>query len=305
MVHKLLMNNNYSIIYNPISGNGKANHLVKKLQEDFNQRKIKYTIYQSQYSGHVKSLCMNKGLKNFIIIGGDGTFNEALNGFMKRPNKSYENINVGFLPGGTGNSFMHDLNGATYQKALKIILNGQTKRIDVLKLNFNKNLSNFSYSLNIVGWGLASDINILSDKLRFLGGVRYNVASLYYIFNKQVRSATITIDKKSNYKKYLFVMCLNTMHTGKGMKAAPNAKLDDGLFDVIIINAKISKFKLLQLLPKLFTGDHIFSKDVEYLQAKYLEIDSDSIDVLNIDGENKFNTPVSISIVPKVLNIFY
>ena len=147
-------------------------------------------------------------------------------------------------------------------------------------------------------------INILSDKLRFLGGIRYNIASLYYIFNKKVRSATITIDKVITKKKYLFIMCLNTIHTGKGMKAAPNAKLDDGFFDIIIINAEISKFKLLTLLPKLFTGDHIFSKDVEYLQAKHLEINSDSIDMLNIDGENKYQTPISIDIVPKVLNIF-
>ena len=100
-------------------------------------------------------------------------------------------------------------------------------------------------------------------------------------------------------------MCLNTIHTGKGMKAAPNAKLDDGFFDIIIINAKISKLKLLKLLPKLFTGDHIYSKDVEYLQAKHLEIKSDSIDMLNIDGENKYQTPISIDIIPKGLNIFY
>ena len=100
-------------------------------------------------------------------------------------------------------------------------------------------------------------------------------------------------------------MCLNTIHTGRGMKAAPNAKLDDGLFDIIILNEKISKFKLLKLLPKLFTGDHICSRDIEYLQAKYLDINSETIDMLNIDGENKYHSPVSISIIPKVLNIFY
>ena len=100
-------------------------------------------------------------------------------------------------------------------------------------------------------------------------------------------------------------MCLNTIHTGKGMKAAPNAKLDDGFFDIIILNAKISKFKLLKLLPKLFTGNHIYSQNIEYLQAKYLEINSETIDMLNIDGENKYHTPLSISIIPKALNIFY
>ena len=234
------MNNDYCIIYNPVSGNGKSNYIVKRLQEDLNKKNIQYKIYHSKYPGDIKFLCINKGKKNFIIIGGDGTFNEAVNGFMKRKIQGgLKNINVGFLPGGTGNSFMHDLNGETYKKALKIILNGNTKKIDILKLNFNQQSDENKYSLNIVGWGLASDVNILSDKLRFLGGIRYNIASLYYIFNKKIRSARITIDKNINKKKYLFIMCLNTIHTGKGMKAAPNAKLDDGLFDVIIINAKI------------------------------------------------------------------
>jgi YegS/Rv2252/BmrU family lipid kinase len=300
------MNNDYCIIYNPVSGNGESNYLVKRLKKDLDKRNIQYKIYQSKYSGDIKFLCTNKGEKNFIIIGGDGTFNEAVNGFMKRKDqRGLNNINIGFLPGGTGNAFMHDLNGETYQKAFEIILKGNTKKIDILKLSFNQLLHNNRYSLNIVGWGLASDINILSDKLRFLGGIRYNIASLYYIFNKKVRSATITIDKVITKKKYLFIMCLNTIHTGKGMKAAPNAKLDDGFFDIIIINAKISKLKLLKLLPKLFTGNHIFSKDVEYLQAKHLEINSDSIDMLNIDGENKYQTPISVDIIPKVLNIFY
>ena len=82
------MNNDYCIIYNPVSGNGKSNYLVKRLQEDLNKKNIQYKIYKSKYSGDIKSLCTNKGEKNFIIIGGDGTFNEAVNGFMIRKDPS-------------------------------------------------------------------------------------------------------------------------------------------------------------------------------------------------------------------------
>ena len=74
-------------------------------------------------------------VKNFIIIGGDGTFNEAVNGFMKRKIQGgLKNINVGFLPGGTGNSFMHDLNGETYKKALKILNNLDNQEDDYIEL---------------------------------------------------------------------------------------------------------------------------------------------------------------------------
>ena len=294
----------FCVIYNPISGNGKSHYIVKYLQKDLNNNNIQYKVYKSDYSGHIKDLCLNKKFNNFIVIGGDGTFNEAINGFMNRNN--IDNITVGFLPGGTGNSFMHDLNAKSYQKAIKKILHGRSKKIDVLKLNMKSNngKQNTKYSLNIVGWGLVSDINILADKLRFLGGIRYNIASLYYIFNKKIRKAKVTIDQIIKKKNYLFVMCLNTIHTGKGMKAAPDAKLDDGLLDIIILNANISKIQLLRLLPKLFTGKHIYSKKVDYLQAKSLEINSESKDMLNIDGENKYYTPISITVIPKAINIF-
>ena len=88
------MNKEFSIIYNPISGNGKSNYIVKRLQIDFNKRNIQYKLYQSEYSGHIKYLCTTINSENFIIIGGDGTFNEAINGFM---NKGYkENLNITF-----------------------------------------------------------------------------------------------------------------------------------------------------------------------------------------------------------------
>ena len=116
------------------------------------------------------------------------------------------------------------------------------------------------YSINIVGWGMISDINILAEKLRFMGSVRYTIASLYYIFNKKIRSAKIIIDgKKDNQSQYLFSLVANTIHTGKGMKVAPHAKMDDGLLDVITLDAKISKKDLLHLFPKIFSGEPLKS----------------------------------------------
>ena len=100
-------------------------------------------------------------------------------------------------------------------------------------------------------------------------------------------------------------MCLNTIHTGKGMKAAPNAKLDDGLLDIILLDSKISIIGLLFLLPKIFTGKHIESKHIDYLQAKSLSIQPSINEILNIDGENKLKTPVKVSVLPQKINIFY
>jgi len=289
----------YFVIYNPISGKGRSKKIIKHLINDLKKEEKNYNIKATKYPNHAKEICRSiKGYKNLILVGGDGTFNECINGLIL--NKNHLPI-VGFLPGGTGNSFMHDLKALEYEDAIKLILRENTKSIDVLKLNlFNR----VEYSINIVGWGMASDINILSEKLRFLGPSRYTIASIYYVFNKKSRRATINIDGDERTDEYLLILNLNTIHTGKGMKAAPGAIMNDGLLDVIIIKSNITKFQLLKLLPKIFTGEHINSDKVEYLQTKKISIKPQIDEILNIDGEMKCKTPVEISIIPKKLKIY-
>jgi len=288
----------YYVLFNPISGNGKAKVLVKKLISDLEKQKLTYKLIQSDYPGHAKKICKTlQNYKKIIIIGGDGTFNEVINGIMVNNHKP----TIGFLPGGTGNAMMYDLQATSYGAAMDIILKGKTKKIDVMKLDLSDHTE---YSINIVGWGMAGDINILSEKLRFLGAARYTISSMYYVFNKICRKAKIQIDGIEMIDNFLFILNLNTIHTGKGMKAAPNAKLDDGLIDVIILKSNISKLQLLLLLPKIFSGKHIFSNKVEYIQAKQVNIIPDYEEILNIDGEMKCSTPVNISIIPKAIEIF-
>ena len=288
----------YYIIVNPISGNGKSKNLMNNLTVDLENKNITYKIIKTEYSGHAKKICNNlQDYDKIIIIGGDGTFNEAINGIMLNNHKP----TIGFIPGGTGNAMMHDLNGTTYDKALDIILSNRTKKIDVMQLDFNDSIE---YSINIVGWGMAADINILSEKLRFLGPTRYTIASMYYVFNKVCRKAKIKIDEREIIDNFLFILTLNTIHTGRGMKAAPKAKLDDGLIDIIILKSNISKLELLLLLPKIFSGKHVLSDKVEYVQGKKINIIPDENEILNIDGEMRCSTPINISILPRRLEIF-
>ena len=88
------------------------------------------------------------------------------------------------------------------------------------------------------------------------------------------------------------------------MRAAPNAQLDDGLFDVIILNCMIGRFELMQLLPKIFTGEHIDSKHIDYVQTKEIELYPEKEELLNVDGEIKLKTPIKIKILPQILTYY-
>ena len=99
-------------------------------------------------------------------------------------------------------------------------------------------------------------------------------------------------------------MITNTIHTGKGMKAALNALIDDGLLDVIFLKPNIPKIQLLLLFPKLFSGKHIDSPYVKYINVKNIELIPEIDEFLNIDGEAKSKTPVKVTVIPKSLTIY-
>ena len=295
--------NNILLIVNPVSGikNNQlaAHNIVKYFKKKLINIDTIYTTNKGFAKEYVYNLKANK-YDSLLILGGDGTINEVLNGILSRKDK-YLPI-FGFLPGGTGNSVMHDLGYLTIESALSSIIKKKIKYIDVMAFQFSKFIE---YSINILGWGLVSDIAILEEKLRFLGSSRYNIASIYYILKLKKRLATIITDNQKFENQYLFLLIQNTIHTGKGMQAAPKAKLDDGLLDIILVDHTINRIQLMLLLPKLFNGTHINSQYVQYKQIKNIELRPKINEAVNIDGDVKNNTPVKISILNKKLPIFY
>ena len=117
------------------------------------------------------------------------------------------------------------------------------------------------------------------------------------------RPAKLIIDSQVIEDNFLFVIACNTKHTGKGMKMAPKAKLNDGLIDVVAVR-DVSRFTLLKLLPKIFDGSHIHHPDLEYYQVSELSMESDEKSQLNLDGEICGSTPFQAKVIPSALEVF-
>ena len=230
-------------------------------------------------------------------IGGDGTMYELINGMLKRDDK--HKLPIGLITGGTGNSFMYDVDCLDPIDAAKRIVQHKLRPLDIAKVNANGELF---YSFNIIGWGLATDAGKLAEKLRWLGGVRYDVASIIEVLKGKDRIATLTLDKEVIKENFIFIIGCNTIHTGKAMKMAPLAQLNDGKIDLIIVR-KTSRINLLKLFPKLFSGDHIKSPLVEYRQVQNFSISLEETNDLTIDGEIIGTTPLNVQMVPKMVNV--
>ena len=290
----------YYLTVNPYGGGKKGPKILKDVLPLFEQKNIELNIIETEYAGHNKDLANQlnmDGYDGFCCIGGDGTLNEVINGLMTR--KDRLKFPIGLITGGTGNSFMHDLDCLDPIEAANKIISDKRRFIDVFSCNTD---GETFYGFNILGWGIPTDANILADKLRWMGPQRYNFASIIEVLRHKKRFARVIIDNNSIGADFAFIIGCNTIHTGKGMRMAPLARLNDGLIDLIIVR-KVSRFKLLKLFPKVFSGKHIGDPGVDYRQVKQFKIMSEDKSQLNLDGEVLGSTPVEVKILPKEVEI--
>lgn len=285
---------------NPFGGLKKGPKILKKVLPLFENKNIELTVIETEHAGHNKKIAMDvdmSGYDGFCCIGGDGTLSEVINGQMNR--KDLLKFPIGLITGGTGNSFMHDLECLDPLEAAKRIINGKRRNIDIFSCKTNDELF---YGFNILGWGIPTDANLLADKMRWVGKQRYNIASIFEVLSHKKRFARVSIDDNSIAADFAFIIGCNTIHTGKGMKMAPLARLDDGLIDLIIVR-KVSRFKLLKLFPKVFSGNHISDPGVDYRQVKKFSIFPEKDRQLNIDGEVLGSTPVKVEVLPREIEL--
>ncbi len=285
---------------NPFGGHKKGPKILKEVIPLFNENNIQLNVIETEYAGHNKKIAMEvdmNGYDGFCCIGGDGTMSEVINGVMNR--KDLNRFPLGLITGGTGNSFMHDINCLDPIEATKRIIDGKRRKIDIFSC---KTPDKLFYGFNILGWGIPTDANLLADKMRWIGSQRYNLASILEVLSHRKRFARVSIDNNSIASDFAFIIGCNTIHTGKGMKMAPLARLDDGLIDLIIVR-KVSRFKLLKLFPKVFAGNHISDPGVDYRQVKKFSILPEKDRQLNIDGEVLGTTPVEVEVLPQEIEL--
>ena len=292
----------FILTVNPHGGTKQGLQLLKKVKPIFEASGTDLFIIETTFAGHAKDLANQLDLTEydgFIGIGGDGTLHEIINGMLSRPDG--KKIPIGIIPGGSGNSYMHDLKLTNPLKAAKAIIQGNSKFLDTARVEVNHVIK---YANNMVGWGLVTDVGNKAEHFRWMGTNRYTILSVMEVFRHKSRSAALIMDDKKIEDEFTFIIACNSMHVGKGMKMAPKARLDDGLIDLIVIRAGASRTRLLQVLPKLFDGSHINEPEVEYIQTSKFSLIPETDEILNIDGEIMGSTPIKVDMIPKAFEMF-
>lgn len=288
------------MLANPRGGRSQGVRLIDAVRPVLEAAPARVSVRVSEYPGHARELVRDIELGPYdavIVIGGDGTLHEVVNGMMARRDGS--SIPIGLIPGGSGNSFAQDLGDVDAVGAARRIATAGVRRVDLARVDMP---GRTVYAANIIGWGLVTDINITAEGMRRFGERRYTLATLARITRLRSRPARLVLDGAPQQDRYVFVIACNSQHTGKGMKMAPRARLDDGLIDLVLVR-RASRVQLLKMFPKVFDGTHLSSPVVEYHQLKTFSIEPETDEMLNIDGELTGSTPARVEVLPGAVGI--
>ncbi len=287
----------YYIIFNPTAGAGRSKKTLQVVEEYFKERGFEYEIAQTQHVGHAIELAagaVGKGYSGIISVGGDGTILEIAQALKDTDEK------LGVVPAGTGNDFKFAIGiPQDTKEALDVIFAGNTKRIDIGVLNDEKCF------LNIVGTGFDVEVVKNMNKVRrfITGSAAYYIGIVLSIFRYKNANLQITLDGKTIERTALLVAVANGQCYGGGLFVNPNADLTNGKLNLIVINS-VPKYKILLELPKLQKAKPELIKELESFSCSKVTIKSDREHVFNVDGDIFGQTPMTIKVKPKALNVF-
>lgn len=291
----------YYIIINPASGHKKAKNIFNSLMPRFDLNQCTYDVSFTTKKGDAFSFAYRSDISKYdgiIIIGGDGTAHEVINGMLNRSDAPH--IPIGIIPAGTGNSLMHHLSCHSPDTAIQSIIRGHTIDMDLYEMADNNRII---YFFNVIAWGVPASVNILAEKLRIFRGWRYNIAAIIEIFRNRKNKVVIQIGEEKLEGDYSFVVGCNTIYTGNAMKMAPEANLTDGLLDLLIVK-RIDRLQLLMLFKRVFSGTHLPHTKIQYLQVPSFSISTDDSQSIIVDGEIVGNTPFNVRLSTKRIKVF-
>ena len=288
-------------IVNPVSGLKKSLKVFYQYKKVLENSQFEVTLFVSEYQNHIKEFTSTIDKNSFdriIIFGGDGTINEVVNG-LYYSNKLHI-FDIGIIPTGSGNSVAHDINALDIDNAIRICTGNNIAKMDVNEVDFD----NFSkLSISVLGWGMFSFGNIRAEKLRFLGPVRYDVASIITLLEKKMHTAEVTIDGVSNPLTCAFIVGCNSVYTGKGMMVAPNGGFFDKKIELVTVKDNVTRLQIADVFKKVYKGTHIELPFVETTQVGSFSINPSKMSFYNIDGDIVESRKASVKVIPEAINL--
>jgi YegS/Rv2252/BmrU family lipid kinase len=283
-------------LVNPASGNGATGKRWPALRERAAELGLSGDEVLSEYPGHLAEAARKAGGRLLVVVGGDGTMNEVVNG------AAGTNAEIAILPNGTGQDFGRTHAIPTgFDDAVRVALGGETRTVDVGRVTLS---GETRYFANVGSAGMSGSVARRANSMsKALGGR----ATFFYALTREFlawQNTEVTVRLDGDERRgsmHDVIVAIGRWHGG-GMHLAPDASQDDGLFDVVLIG-DVNKLDFLTTAPKLYSGKYLSHPKVDHVRSATVTIDAAEPLPVEVDGEPIGTTPARFEVVPAAIRV--
>jgi diacylglycerol kinase (ATP) len=301
------------VIVNPESNRGRTRKKWEQIKEALKTfiKEFKYEFTEKPAQAtEISRAAIRDGSEMIVGVGGDGTINEIANGFFDGMDLINPQTVLGIVPSGTGCDFSKSLHiPSSLKHALRVLTQAPSLAVDIGKARFlgHSGTMEERYFLNVADFGFGGEVlermNQNRAKRKAASYLKSTLATFFHYRNKMIK---LKIDNEELPRgEYLIGAISNGKIFGKGMRIAPDARLDDELFDIVLVKGmKVMEF--LMNVWRIYTGTHLSHPKILLHRGKKIEANPEDLGdnvLIEIDGEQVGKLPATFEIVPRSIPI--
>ncbi|NLY54997.1 MAG: diacylglycerol kinase family lipid kinase [Firmicutes bacterium] len=287
------------LIVNPVAGRGRGRAAWPQIEALLQEKGLSYTVGFTAHPGHATELARQAvaaGHQVVVAVGGDGTLTEVINGLALSP------VRVGLIPVGSGNDFARSLQipSDDLTRAVQVLAEARSFAVDLGKVGD-------AFFINVAGVGFDAIVaRTMVEKAKWLrGSAAYVYAMLRSLLTLRPIPVQLVLDGVEYYFETILVVVANGKYFGGGMYIAPTAEVDDGYFDVVVLE-DLSVPAFLRAFPSVYRGEHLTHPKIKVFRARKVVIRPGSeAGVVPSQAEGNFigNAPKEFSIIPAACQV--
>lgn len=299
------------VIVNPVSANRTTAKEWPQYEKKLRDSGYEFDVVLTERPGHATELArkaLKAGYETIMSVGGDGTMNEVVNGFFEDGMPVAENPRLVIFSRGTGCDFIKALGiRKGIEDLMEVLARNQAERVDVGRVDFTDETGKqmTRYFMNVADIGLGAEAanrvnkhsKLLKGLLSFMLGAVTTIALYKNKDFEVVINDEIVLSERMNS-----VIIANGKYFGGGMKIAPDALMNDGLFDIIILG-DLKKLELIKSFPLIYDGKHLGHPKLKLFRGNRVKVKCGEKGLIEVDGEIPGSDDAEFIILPKALNI--
>lgn len=303
-------NGEWFVIVNPNAGRRKGEKDWLEIAALLNEAEIRFVNVFTEHPNHAVKLArkyIEAGYRRIIVVGGDGTLNEVVNGVFTQKRFPTKDILLAMIPVGTGNDWGRSFGiPHTYREAIQVIRDCKVVNQDAGRVHYMQGeLPKHRHFINMAGLGFDAMVAKRTNKVKQEGKggpFSYIISLLASLITYQPTISQVSVDGQQIDADIFSMSVAICRFNGGGMMQAPDAIPDDGLFDVTIIN-RVSRFVVVKSIKKLYDGTFLKMPQVKTFRGAKVEIESNPALYLETDGESLGHTPMQFEVIPLSVSV--